>query len=69
MLPHLKLKKSQLISKLQLAGKKIQPVLLGLQQALPQALIANQMVAISLMKAVTSMLKDFQHILVRTVKV
>ena len=51
MLPHQKLKKSQLIAKLQLAGKKI------------------QLVAISLMKAVTSMLKDFQHILVRTVKV
>ena len=40
---------------LQLAGKKIQPALLGLQQAQPQALVANQMVAISLTKAVMSM--------------
>lgn len=42
---------------------------LGLQQALSQALVGNQMVAISLMKVVTSMLKDFQHILVKMVKV
>ena len=46
-----------------------QPVLQGLYQALTRALGANQMAAISLMRVVTSMLKDFQHILVKMVKV